>query len=54
MVNFSSAGVDFLFRNCRVGAGRLSEESPAVVIAVENVRAAVTAAGEMMDGVGKI
>ena len=34
--------------------GQLREESLAVVIAVEDVRSAVAAAGHMIDGVGKI
>ena len=34
--------------------GQLGEESLAVVVAVEDVRSAVAAAGDMIDGVGKI
>ncbi len=33
---------------------QLGEETPAVVIAVKNVRPAVAAAGDMIDGVRKI
>ena len=33
---------------------QLGEKAPAVVVAVENVRAAVTAVGDVIEGVGKI